>query len=30
MIKPGSGNEEILLAADSDLQVTGYYAGTLE
>lgn len=29
-IKPGAGHEEIVLAAKEDLEVTGFYAGTLK
>ena len=28
-VKPGAGHEEIVLAAKEDLEVTGFYAGTL-
>jgi hypothetical protein len=30
MIKPGEGHEEIILAMKGDLEVTGYYSGTLK
>jgi len=29
-VKPGAGHEEIVLAAKEDLEVTGFYAGTLK
>ncbi len=29
-IKPGAGHEEIVLAAKGDLEVTGFYSGTLK
>ena len=30
LIKPGKGHEEIVLAMKGDLEVTGYYSGTLK
>jgi hypothetical protein len=30
LIKPGKGHEEIILALEGDLEVTGYYSGTLK
>lgn len=29
-VKPGTGHEEIILAAKGDLEVTGFYSGTLK
>lgn len=29
-VKPGGGHEEIVLAAKEDLEVTGFYSGTLK
>jgi hypothetical protein len=29
-VRPGAGHEEIVLAAKEDLEVTGFYAGTLK
>ena len=30
LVKPGTGHEEIVLAIKGDLEVTGYYSGTLK
>lgn len=30
LIKPGKGHEEIVLAIESNLEVTGHYSGTLK
>lgn len=30
LVKPGKGHEEMILAMEGNLEVTGYYSGTLE
>jgi hypothetical protein len=30
LVKPGTGHEEIILSLEGDLEVTGYYSGTLK
>lgn len=30
LVKPGKGHEEMILAMEGDLEVTGYYSGTLK